>query len=255
MPIVSTSGKKTLSRAVGNLFLLLALLGSSSLRAEQLPIKTYTTADGLAQNRVKRIVRDSRGFLWFCTAGGLSRFDGTRFTNYDEEHGLTYPTLNDLLETRNGVYWIATNGGGVFLFNPEAMKGQAPNSPSNSNTQRKLFTQYNVGDNLRTNRVNRLFEDRQGKLWAGTDDGLFVLSDHPQGQRFQKVSFGIAELANLTVQVWCFVEDKESTIWIGTTTGLICRLPNGRFLRYTQFSLTLPETLSISPGIVTDGCG
>ncbi|HET8676351.1 MAG TPA: two-component regulator propeller domain-containing protein, partial [Blastocatellia bacterium] len=52
--------------------LLLAL--SCAARAEQLPIKTYTTADGLAQNLVNQIVRDSRGYLWFCTAEGLSRF-------------------------------------------------------------------------------------------------------------------------------------------------------------------------------------
>lgn len=44
--------------------------------AERLPIKIYTPADGLAHEQIKRIVRDSRGFLWFCTADGLSRFDG-----------------------------------------------------------------------------------------------------------------------------------------------------------------------------------
>ena len=54
----------------------LYLLASVSVHAERLPIKTYTTADGLAQNSVNRIVRDSRGFVWFCTDEGLSRFDG-----------------------------------------------------------------------------------------------------------------------------------------------------------------------------------
>ncbi|HYX40101.1 MAG TPA: two-component regulator propeller domain-containing protein, partial [Pyrinomonadaceae bacterium] len=51
-------------------------------RAERLPLKTYTTADGLAHNVINKIVRDSRGFLWFCTEEGLSRFDGYSFTNY-----------------------------------------------------------------------------------------------------------------------------------------------------------------------------
>jgi ligand-binding sensor domain-containing protein len=50
------------------------------VHAEQLPIKTYTTADGLAHNRVKRVVQDSHGFLWFCAASGLSRFDGYRLS-------------------------------------------------------------------------------------------------------------------------------------------------------------------------------
>ena len=55
---------------------------------EQLPIKTYTTADGLARNRVECIVEDPRGFLWFCAGGLLSRFDGYTFTNYEANQGV-----------------------------------------------------------------------------------------------------------------------------------------------------------------------
>ena len=53
----------------------LILTGLVAATAEQLPIKTYTTADGLARDQINRIVQDSHGFLWFCTAEGLSRFD------------------------------------------------------------------------------------------------------------------------------------------------------------------------------------
>jgi len=50
--------------------------GPFFVQAERLPLKTYSTADSLANNEINKIFRDSRGFLWFCTAGGLSRFDG-----------------------------------------------------------------------------------------------------------------------------------------------------------------------------------
>jgi len=65
---------------------LLNLLGALfafaiALHAEQLPLQTYTTAEGLPHNEINRIVKDSRGFLWFCTAEGLSRFDGYIFRN------------------------------------------------------------------------------------------------------------------------------------------------------------------------------
>src|SRR5262249_47949944 len=93
------------------------LLAVSSARAEQLPIKIYTTADGLAQDSINRIVRDSRGFLWFCTREGLSRFDGYQFTSYTTDQGLPHNWVNDLLETRGGAYWVAT-GAGVCRFNP-----------------------------------------------------------------------------------------------------------------------------------------
>lgn len=51
-------------------------------QAERLPVKTYTMADGLPSDHISRIVQDARGFLWFCTTEGLSRFDGATFTNY-----------------------------------------------------------------------------------------------------------------------------------------------------------------------------
>jgi len=52
----------------------LLLISGAQLRAEQLPIRTYTTADGLARDSIHRIVSDPLGYLWFCTSDGLSRF-------------------------------------------------------------------------------------------------------------------------------------------------------------------------------------
>src|SRR5712691_867571 len=85
------------------LFLLTTLLSVTLVtRAERLPLKTYTTAEGLPHNVINKIVRDSRGFLWFCTEEGLSRFDGYRFTSYTINQGLPSRMVNDLLETRDG---------------------------------------------------------------------------------------------------------------------------------------------------------
>jgi streptogramin lyase len=47
-----------------------ALLYSSDLARERLPIRAYSTADGLPDDEVDRIVTDPHGFLWFCTKGG-----------------------------------------------------------------------------------------------------------------------------------------------------------------------------------------
>src|SRR5690349_13365973 len=107
--------KPIVYRIVGLMASMLVL--SSTVYSEQLPIKTYTTADGLANNVVNRVVRDSRGFLWFCTREGLSRFDGYSFTNCGIEQGLPSAIVNDLLETREGVYWVAT-AGGLCRFDP-----------------------------------------------------------------------------------------------------------------------------------------
>ena len=87
------------------------LLAPAIVDAERLPARVFTTADGLANNAVNRIVHDSRGYLWFCTREGLSRFDGHGFTTYGIDEGLPSAVINDLIETREGPYWIATSKG------------------------------------------------------------------------------------------------------------------------------------------------
>src|SRR5215216_6401443 len=93
------------------LLLCLIAAASWSALAEQLPIKTYTTADGLVNDEVRRVFQDSHGFLWFCTGEGLSRFDGYKFTNYGIAAGLPHHIITDIVETQDGQYWIATLGG------------------------------------------------------------------------------------------------------------------------------------------------
>ena len=59
-----------------------AVLGASMASAERLPVQGFNINNGLAGNSIHNIVRDSRGFLWFCTSEGLSRFDGYQFVNF-----------------------------------------------------------------------------------------------------------------------------------------------------------------------------
>src|SRR5262249_23677545 len=144
--------------------------GLSVGQAEQLPLKSYRNADGLSSDNVSCIVQDSRGFLWFGATFGLSRFDGARFTNYGEREGITFPIVNGLTETRQGVYLVATNGGGVFRLDPHV------GSSDGKELGNARFANYRIGDSPATNRVNALYEDRAGYIWVGTDAGLFRLS-------------------------------------------------------------------------------
>jgi ligand-binding sensor domain-containing protein/two-component sensor histidine kinase len=205
--------------------ILLFILGARSVSAEQLPVRIYTTADGLPRDLILRIVQDSHGFLWFCTADGLSRFNGYEFTNYGVEQGLPHPVINALLETRRGVYWVATNGGGVARFNP---------SPSRSDQSqlRKLFTAYRVGDEPTSNLVNVLYEDHAGQVWAGTDGGLFRLDETNGDPTFRRVSLNPREPEH-TMIVRGLVEDREGSLWVSTQgLGLMRRLPDGRTVHY-----------------------
>ncbi|HEY3136125.1 MAG TPA: two-component regulator propeller domain-containing protein, partial [Blastocatellia bacterium] len=186
------------------LLLAVTLAAIGEARAERLPIKAYTTADGLAHNRITRIVRDSRGFLWFCTADGLSRFDGARFTNYNVEDGLPSTSINLLLETRGGDYWVATNGGGVARLNSSA--GPRPMAPTESHAR---FRAYPISNEAATNRVNILLEDGTGVLWAGTDGGLFRMDGEKGEPEFHAIELQIPSRPDLSVQVWDLVEGND----------------------------------------------
>jgi ligand-binding sensor domain-containing protein/signal transduction histidine kinase len=203
--------------------------------AERLPITPYTTADGLAHVRVTCIVADSRGFVWFCSPAGLSRFDGQGFTTYATAQGLANTRINHFLETSHGTYWIATNGGGVYRFNPLtsgplAQRTVVPNQVRAGAADAVRFTAFRVGDDLQTNRVNVLREDRAGRLWAGTDGGLFCLDAEGDSKSFRRVELRLPDRPDLALQIWALAEDREGTLWIGTSWGLLRRFTDGRVL-------------------------
>ena len=207
----------------------LLTIGQSSAYAERLPIKIYTTTDGLESSYVHRILQDSRGFMWFCTRNGLSRFDGHQFTTFNTQHGLPHSTVNFLLESSRGVYWVATNGGGVCRF----VNARDDGPPPARERATSLFTVYPVGDQPATNRVNFLCEDRAGWIWAGTDGGLFRLETtdgHEVFRRFDLASqTGSAENASVSA----LVADRSGAVWVGVYGELFRLFPDGRIERYT----------------------
>jgi ligand-binding sensor domain-containing protein/signal transduction histidine kinase len=220
--------------------------------AEQLPVKVYTTADGLPRNYVGCIVQDTHGYLWFCTLEGLSRFDGYQFTNYGIDQGLPHRIVDDMVEMRDGSYWLATDGG-LARLDPHASSGpkirvyhppgavgplavtallrdRAGNlwvgrsgdvyrieskSGLNSSAQ-AVFAKVEVGipKKLWPDRINAMLEDRTGAIWLATGEGLY--QHLPDGQvRFYTVRDGLPG-RNAT----SLLEDREGRVWVGTTDGL-----------------------------------
>lgn len=205
--------------AVGLLVLLIA--DSRRVAAEQLPVKTYTTADGLLRDEVNRIKQDSRGFLWFCTNDGLSRFDGYGFTNYTTDDGLPHRVVNDLLETRDGVIWIATRNG-LARFNPKGKRGASDSIRDQQSEIRNrvapMFVTYLPEDGDFRKDITILFEDAQGKLWCGTEDGLYWFEERDGSGVFHPVDL-LKGRPDGNSEVSAIIQDRRGSIWIGMDGG------------------------------------
>lgn len=206
----------------------LLLLTAFVCRAEQLPIRVWSTTDGLPHNHINRITRDSHGYLWICTDEGLARFDGYRFVNYGKSQGLPNLTINDLIETRDGAYWIATDGG-VCLFNP--LGKAAPYQPG-QNQPNPMFTTHRVSEVEVANHVNGLLEDPDGSLWLATSGGLFRLHQTNRQVRIEAIDVGFPRGMRDERHVTKLYLDSQGTLWVMAISGLYRRPLGGGWERY-----------------------
>src|SRR5438046_4473151 len=86
------------------------ILCAFHLSAHQYPFLHYTPKDGLVNNRARFMFQDSRGRLYIATYGGLSVYDGSRFTNYTTDNGLITSLVNQVIEMGEDSLWIIPNG-------------------------------------------------------------------------------------------------------------------------------------------------
>jgi ligand-binding sensor domain-containing protein/signal transduction histidine kinase len=197
---------------------ILLWLAAGSAAAVRLPVRRVTSADGLAHDQVRCIHADARGFLWFGTLDGLSRFDGETFRTYGTQNGLLNASISSLLETRDGNLWVGTMDG-LCRF--------APDGPPE-----RLFECHPLGSTPLARSVLSLFEDRQtGAIWAGTADGLFRVERAPGGLRVQAVDLD-ARVAGETLEVKAFAEDRQGCLWVGMEEGLSRRCGAGPFRHF-----------------------
>ncbi len=187
-----------------------ALSCTSILKAERLPIKTYTVAEGLLRDNVSKIKQDSRGFLWFGTNDGVSRFDGYGFTNYTVANGLPVRQVRDFLETQAGAIWIATEGG-LAKLDPQAA------------SENRLFIPL-LPENPKAKFINVLFEDENGTVFAGTEDGLYKITE---SNEFKLINLGKPPPHLDRLSIRSIIKDRRGAMWIGSESGLYRILPDG----------------------------
>ena len=132
-------------------------------------ITYYTTNDGLSQNEVTAIVKDDLGFLWIGTRGGLSRFDGSNFKVYQpivgNNNSLSSASIETIFKDSRGQLWIGTKTDGLSKYNPI------------ENRFEHFYPSGNNENGIHGTRVISITEGKDGAIWAGTwENGISIIN-------------------------------------------------------------------------------
>lgn len=112
-------------------------------------MRKYTTADELAGSNVYSIAHDNRGYLWFATDGGISRFDGYKFTGFSFREGLEGTLITALANDHKGRLYAGTRGNGVYFLSGTFSKMiQERIAPENTQMAISGNFLYTVGEDL-----------------------------------------------------------------------------------------------------------
>ena len=137
----------------------IATFGYGVFRLQNGILKSFTTKEGLPDNRVDALYRDHAGRMWTAGWNGVSFWDGTRFVAHPEVNAVVRYAIS-CTEDRDGSLWIASSSG---LFRAHG----------------KEVSRMDSDIGLSGNFVSDVFEDREGNLWAGTRAGLDRFRDGP----------------------------------------------------------------------------
>jgi ligand-binding sensor domain-containing protein/serine phosphatase RsbU (regulator of sigma subunit) len=224
----------------------------------------YTIKNGLPSNVIMDILQDSKGYMWFATQNGISRFDGFNFKNFSIEDGLPSIYTYCLFEDSKGNIWVGTDDAGIARYNGSeftiynAENGLVGNneieefledhmgniwvrtraegvSKINNNT----ITNYTQETGLPSNEVLSGFVDSKGRVWFGTINGIIIFDGNER--RTITTNEG---LSNNTV--WDIIEDKYNNYWIATQGGGIVKYNGKEFINYTtERGLSNDTTLTL----------
>lgn len=222
---------------LGGLFLVL-FASNLYVSAEKLPLKFYTSADGLANDTVNKIVADSSGFLWFCTSEGLSRFDGYNFKNYTQEDGLPHREIYDFLETKDGTYLIATPKG-LTVFNPNGKPYRwniVEDKLEQNSAEPPLFKTYLPNDLPNQPSAKNVYSIAQGgneNIYVTFKFGIYRFVKTADDWQFQR--FTNPQLQNDKVELFgSLFADSRGDVWLGVDWFVYRILKNGEVQKISQ---------------------
>ena len=76
----------------------------------------FGITEGLPSSTVYHVMQDSKGYLWFCTGRGVSRYNGYEFTNFTTSEGLADNTIFESIEDYKHRIWFRSFSGKLSYY-------------------------------------------------------------------------------------------------------------------------------------------
>lgn len=169
--------------------------GVGVLRLKDGSFSRLSETNGLPGNQVRCLFESRDGAVWIGGENGLTQFKDGRLKNFTERNGLGDISVRAIHEDAQGRLRIATR------------RGLSTMSPDGN------ITFINIAANMVANALRSVWVDRQGRIWAGSNEGLNRLNGNER--RFYGVNDGLP--GNITTILF---EDREDRMWVGTYNGL-----------------------------------
>jgi signal transduction histidine kinase/ligand-binding sensor domain-containing protein len=197
-------------------FLLLAVLAgrSQTVQNNEYLETVWTNEQGLPQNSVTSMIQTRDGYLWLGTFGGLSRFDGIKFTTFNSGNtpGLKSNRILSLFEDRDGTLWLGTQAGEIMTF------------------KNGIGKTYTTTDGLPGIYVLSFRQSADGTIWAGLDRGIVRFANG----RFQY--FPMAEAVSIG-SVRNILNDENGQLLFVVDGGMLLRFDGQKLVIVDKLSL------------------
>lgn len=225
------------------LTLVIYIFNTLSAQNHKFLFRHYNIENGLSSNCIQDLLIDHKGFLWIATDNGLSKYDGTRFINYQRRNTHNHLGSNSIIslfEDRAKYLYIGTERG---LYQYDYARGQfklySPRIHSSvydiaKDGEGMLWITKN-GEILRINNKNKtikkfklnnsseiaykIYIDHNGKIWTTTSSALYYFDKHKR--KFKK--FIVNGRAN-NIYSFAICEDYQHNLWIGSWDGKLIKI-------------------------------
>jgi ligand-binding sensor domain-containing protein/signal transduction histidine kinase len=225
-----------MSRVCKNLitvFLYLLLADILNAQKGNMVFHYLTTDNGLSQNFINCILRDSRGNMWFGSHDGLNKYNGSQITIYRNQaknkKSISCELITDIHEDADKNIWVATQDGLNLYVPADGSFVSFKNIPSDNSS-------------ISGNYINCIYSDKQHNVWFGVENGNEGLNKwNPHTRTFTRYKITCSKHTALANAVTGIVQDKNGSIWVASwDNGLFRFEPNkSNFTCYKDTSLSL----------------